>query len=186
MTRKLVLVLSVALPLVALAACSHTDEVVGHGSLSITSDAVNISVSGAPKATIDSNGTLRIGQRTVPLSAADQTLARDYYQDVLRISTAGKATGKAGGKLGVSVVGSLFSALWHDNSSIIKRTAKQGAARVTADIRTLCAHLADLETAQNTLAADQPAFAPYRIVRHKDVTDCRKGTGRNATVTYIN
>jgi hypothetical protein len=184
MIRKPFLALCAALPLMTLAACGHTDETVGRGSLSIASGAVHISVRGAPKATIKSDGGLLIGRRIVPLNPAEQALARHYYQDALAIGAAGKATGEAGGKLGISVVGSLFSAMWHDNSAIIKRTAKQGAAGVAADVRTLCAHLAGLEAAQNTLAADQPAFAPYRIIRHKNVTDCRKGTGQHAIVTY--
>ncbi len=184
MIGKPFVALCAALPLLALAACGHTDETAGRGSLSIASDAVHLSVRGAPKATIKSDGGFLIGQRTVPLSPAEQALARHYYQDALDIGAAGKATGEAGGKLGVSVFGSLFSAIWHDNSAIIKRSAKQGAAGVAADVRTLCARLAGLEAVQNTLAADQPAFAPYRIIRHKNVTDCRKGTGKHVIVTY--
>ncbi len=184
MIRKPLVILGATLPLMALASCSHTNQTVGHGSLSIGANAVHIRVPGAPQATIESDGTLRIARRTVPLSPAEQALARHYYQDVLHISTAGKATGEAGGKLGASVFGSLFSALWHDNSSIIKRTAKQGAARVSADVRTLCAHLANLQTTQNALAADQSAFMPYRVIRGRDVTQCLKGTRQTATMTY--
>lgn len=182
MKRRPFALLWAALPLMALASCGHIDQSPGHGSISIASNAVRICVRGAPRATIERDGSLLIGRRTVALSPVEQTLARRYYQDVLHISAAGEATGEAGGKLGVSVVGSLFSALWHDNSSIIRRTAKHGAARVTADARALCAQLARLETLQNTLASDQPAFAPYRLVRHRDVTRCLNGT-RQVTVT---
>ena len=184
MIRKPFVALCAALPLTALAACGHGGQTVGRGSLSIASDAVHISARGAPKATITSDGDLLIGRRAVEISPAEQALARHYYQDALDIGAASKATGEAGGKLGISVVGSLFSAIWHDNSAIIKRTAKHGAAGVAADVRTLCARLAGLEAVQNTLAADQPGFAPYRIIRHKNVSDCRKGTGQRAIVTY--
>ena len=182
MIRRPFALIWAALPLMALAACGHNDVTASHGSISIVSNTVRISVRGAPRATIDSDGNLLIGRRAVALSPAEQRLARRYYRDVLHISAAGETTAEAGGKLGVSVFGSLFFALWHDNSSIIRHTAKHGAARVTADARTLCAHLARLETLQNTLAADQPAFAPYRVVRHKDVTGCLSGT-RQLTIT---
>jgi HAE1 family hydrophobic/amphiphilic exporter-1 len=176
MKHRSFVLLWTALPLMALASCSHTAVTASHGSISIAANAVRISVRGAPRATIESDGSLLIGRRAVALSPAEQRLARRYYRDVLQISAASETTAEAGGKLGVSVFDSLFSALWRDNSAIIKHTAKHGAARVTADARTLCAHLARLETLQNTLGADQPAFAPYRIVRHKDVTGCLSGT----------
>lgn len=173
-----------ALALGALSACSpHVATLSGRGSLRITGQEVRISVSDAPTAYVQSGGGLVIGARTVPLTPGEQTLARLYYHYAIGVRAAGEATGKAGGRLGVAIVGSLFSALWHDNSSVINRTAHAGAATVTASARKLCAQLAGLESVQNTLAAAQPAFAPYRVIRHRDVSHCFTGTAKHGAHT---
>lgn len=183
MNCSLPVLLCAMLPLVALTSCGHADVSASHGSLSIHDDAVRITVRGAPPASVQSDGNLVIGGRAVTQSAADRALARRYYQDVLTVTAAGKASGEAGAKLGGAIVGSIFSALWNDDSSIIKRTANSGAVGLKAHIEALCAGLKALETAQNALAARQPAFAPYRIVRHKAVTGCLKGAAQQVVVT---
>ncbi len=183
MNRRLWIFICSALPVVALAACSRRNIDGRHGALALGAQAVHISTRGAPRATIDRNGTLLIGGQAIALTPAEQQLARHYYRDARRISSAGAATGKAGGKLGVTIVGSLFSALWHDDSSIVKRRAKQGSAQISADIHALCAHLGDLRSVQNALAAAQPAFAPYRIIHRDAVAKCVHGN-HDVTVTY--
>ncbi len=169
-----------ALALGALAACTSHLNGSGHGTLAIAGHEVRITVPGAPKAYVQSGGGLVIGGRMVPLTPAEQTHARLYYQYARGIVAAGEATGEAGGKLGAAVVGSLFSALWHDNSAIVNRTAQAGAAKVRAHVQTLCAQLAGLETEQNALAAALPAFARYRVIRQSDVAQCIKGAERHA------
>lgn len=183
MNRSLPVLLCAMLFLLAVASCGHTDTSAAHGSLAIRGKAVRITVSGAPPASVQSDGNLVIGGRAVTQNAAERSLAQRYYQDVLAVTAAGKASGEAGAKLGGAIVGSIFSALWNDDSSIIKRTANSGAAGLKAHIEALCAGLKALEAAQNALAARQPAFAPYRIVRHKAVTGCLKGTAQQVTVT---
>lgn len=174
--------IAAAVTLGTLAGCTaRVADVSGHGSLTIAANEVRISVPDAPKAYVQSGGGLVIGGRTVVLTPAEQTLARRYYRYALGITTAGKATGVAGGRLGIAIIGSLFSALWHDDSSIIDRTAHAGAANVKTHVRALCTQLAKFEAAQNALAAAQPAFAPYRVVRGSDVSHCIQGADR-ATV----
>jgi len=183
MNRSLPVLLCAMLPLVALTSCGHTDASAAHGSLSIRGNAVRITVRGAPPASVQSDGNLVIGGRAVTQNAADRALARRYYQDVLAVTAAGKASGEAGAELGGAIVGSIFSALWNDDSSIIKRTANSGAAGLKAHVEALCAGLQALETAQDALAARQPAFTPYRIVSHKAVTGCLKDSTQQVTVT---
>ncbi len=182
MNRRLTvgIVAACALALGVLTGCTaHVSSDSGHGTLSIAANEVRISVPGAAKAYVQSGGGLVIGRRTVPLSPAGQELARRYYRYALGVMAAGVATGKAGGRLGVDIVGSLFSALWHGDSSIIKHTAHSGAAKVRANVQVLCTDLAGLETAQNALAADQPAFAPYRVIRKSQIKECLKGAHRD-------
>lgn len=165
-------------------ACGQVAKTHHHGSLSIAHNQVRISVPNAPAAYVQSGGGLVIGTRTVRLTPAEQRLARRYYRDTLGITAAGAATGKAGGELGLSIIGSMFSALWHDNASIIKHTARSGAAKVHAHVAALCEQLADLHNVQNALAAALPAFAPYRVIGPAEVRHCRQDAERHADVTY--
>ena len=183
MNRRIGLLIgAVLLPgLAALSGCSeHISTSSGRGTFAIEGTAVRISVPDEPHADVHSSGRLVIGGRTIALTPSEQMLAREYYQHALGISAAGAATGKAGGRLGVDIVGSLFSALWHGDSAVIQRTAHQGSAKVRSDVRALCGQMAELATAQNALAAAVSAFAPYRIVRHHDVEQCIRGAKRHS------
>ncbi len=182
MKRRLLVQILVAgaLALGAVAACTPHITSNGHGRLAIAGHEVRITVPGAPEAYVQSGGGLVIGERTLPLTPAEQTRARLYYQYARGIVAAGEATGEAGSKLGVAVVGSLFSALWHDNSAIVNRTAHAGAAKVQEHVQALCTQLAGLESEQNALAAALPAFARYRVIRQSDVAQCIKGAERHA------
>ena len=183
MNRRIVLLIGAALlpALAALSGCTeHISTSSARGTFAIEGTAVRISVPDEPHADVHSSGRLVIGGRTIAVTPSEQTLGQQYYQHALGISGAGTATGEAGGRLGVDIVGSLFSALWHGDSAVIRRTAHQGSAKVRSDARALCGQMAQLATAQNALAAAVSAFAPYRIVRHRDVEQCIRGTKRHA------
>ena len=186
MNRRIALLIGALLlpTLAALSGCTeHISTSSRHGTFAIEGTAVRISAPGVADAYVYASGRLVIARHTVALSSAEQTVAQQYYLHALGISAAGVAAGQAGGRLGVDVVGSLFSALWQDNSSVIKRTAHRGSAKVRADVRSLCAQMAQLAAAQNALAADVAAFAPYRIVRRSDVAQCLRGARRHTERT---
>jgi hypothetical protein len=167
--------------LAALCGCTnHISTSNRRGTFAIKGTAVRITVPGESNAYVHASGRLIIARRAVALTPSEQTLAQQYYQHARGISAAGVAAGEAGGQLGVDVVGSLFSALWQDNSSVIERTAHQGSAKVRSDVRALCEQMAQLAAAQNALAAAVVAFAPYRIVHRSDVARCMRGTLRHA------
>ena len=165
-----------------LAACTQHAQMNTHGSLRVVNNEVRITVRGAPDAYVQSGGGLAIGSRTLTLTPAEQTLAQRYYQDASGLGAAGKATGEAGGRMGIAIIGSLFSALWHDDSSIIDRTAHRGAASIKANVQSLCAELSGLRTTQDALASALPAFTPYRVIRARDVSECLHGAERHDAV----
>ncbi len=165
-----------------LAACTQHAQMSAHGSLRVVDNEVRITVPGAPTAYVQSGGGVAIGSRTLALTAAEQTLAQQYYQYASGLGSAGKATGEAGGRMGIAVIGSLFSALWHDDSSIIDRTAHQGAASIKTHVQGLCAQLSGLRSTQDALASALPAFAPYRIIRANDVAECFQGAEHHGAV----
>ena len=165
-----------AVALAVLSGCTaHINTMGDRGTLSIKDNAVRIRVPGKPSAYVDADGGLVIGGQAVTLTPAERALTEDYYGHALGMSNAGAATGEAGGRLGVDIVGSLFTALWQDDSSVIDRTAHRGSARVKADVRTLCTQMDGLVGTQKKLAAVLPAFAPYNIIRERDVRHCFQG-----------
>jgi hypothetical protein len=182
MNHRIALLIGVLLlpTLTVLAGCTeHISTTSRHGTFAIEGTAVRISTPGESDAYVHASGRLVVAGHTLTLTPSEQTLAQQYYQHALGISAAGAAVGEAGGQLGVDVVGSLFSALWQGDSSVIKRTAHRGSAKVRADVRSLCEQMAQLAAAQNALAAAVAAFAPYRIVRRSDVAQCLRGARRH-------
>lgn len=165
-----------------LAACTQHAQLSAHGSLRVVDNEVRITVPGAPDAYVQSGGGLAIGSSTLALTPAEQTLAQRYYQDASGLGAAGKATGEAGGRMGIAIIGSLFSALWHDDSSIIDRTAHRGAAGIKSDVQGLCEQLSGLRSTQDALASALPAFAPYRVIRAHDVSECFRGAERHGAL----
>ena len=162
-------------------AVSHASEPdSGRGSIELRHHAVRISSRAKPSANILRNGNLLIGANLVALTPAQRILTLRYYLDARAVAAAGKAVAKAGGWMGLKVIGSLFSALWHDNSAIVDRTAHSQQARLEARLRNLCARMSALRTVQDRLAAAQPAFAPYVYLHRSDVSDCLKGVSRSS------
>ncbi len=175
MNRTAAWALSAAILLTAGPVVGHASELDnGHGSITVRHAAVRIRGRSGPGAVIRSSGALLIGGRPVPLTAAQRILTLRYYADVLDVAAAGKATGKAGGWMALKVIGSLFSALWHDDSAIVDRTAHAQQVRLQARLERLCRRMSALQTTQNQLADAQAAFAPYAYIRASDVAQCFK------------
>ncbi len=152
-----------------------SDRDTGHGSIELRHHAVRICARGEPRADILRNGNLLIGGNPVALTPAQRILTLRYYLDAHTVAAAGAAVGKAGGGMGLKVIGSLFSALWHDNSAIVDHTTRSQQRRLEARLKDLCARMSALRAVQDRLAAAQSAFAPYAYLRRSDVRDCLKG-----------
>lgn len=144
------------------------------GSIELRHDAVRIFARGAPHADIRRNGELLIGGNAVALTPAERVLTLHYYADAHAVAASGEAVGKTGGWLALKVIGSLFSALWHDNSAIVNHTAHSQHARLETRLQALCSQLNNLWVVQERLAAAQPAFSPYTYLSKSDVEECFK------------
>ncbi len=161
-------------------ALSHASELdSSRGSIELRHHVVRITARGKPDAEILRDGDLVIDGDPVALTAAQRALTVRYYLDAHTLAASGEAVGKAGGWLALKVVGSLFSALWHDNSAIVDRTAHSQQMRLKAHLKDLCARMSEVRTVQDRLAAAQPAFAPYAYLRRSDVRKCLKGAGHS-------
>ncbi len=156
-------------------AAGHASELADRrGAIDLRHHEVRISVRGEPHADIRRNGDLVIGGHPIALSAPQRLLTLRYYRDAHGLANAGITVGKAGGWLAFKVIGSMFSALWHDDSAIIDHTAHTQAARLKGRVEALCTQMSALESTQDQLAAAQPAFAPYAYIRKSDVSECLK------------
>ncbi len=163
-----------------LVACGVDSVDIDGRTLQIHHDAVVIHARRGPGARIRRDGSLLVGDKVVALTAAQRVLSRRYYAEVEDIRRQGIVMGEAGAAMATGVVGSLFSALFHDDAHIINRTADAQSGRIQADAAALCRQMDALKTTQDALAAAQPAFVPYAIIRQRDVGHCRV-TARSRT-----
>ncbi len=151
----------------------HASELASsRGAIDLRHHEVRISVRGEPHADIRRNGDLVIGGHPITLSAPQRLLTLRYYREAHSLASAGMTVGKAGGWLALKVVGSMFSALWHDDSAIIDHTAHTQAERLKKRVEALCTQVSALKSSQDQLASAQPAFAPYAYIRKSDVSKC--------------
>lgn len=154
-------------------AIDHASELPsGRGAIDLRHHEVRISVRDAPQADIRRNGDLVIGGHPITLSAPQRLLTLRYYRDARSLASAGMTVGKAGGWLALKVIGSMFSALWRDDSAIIDHTAHTQAERLKKRVEALCTQVSALKSTQDRLASVQPAFAPYAYIRKSDVSKC--------------
>ena len=119
--------------LAGLAACGGGSVDIDGRTLQIHDDAVVIHARRGPGARIRRNGGLLVGDKVVALTSAQRVLSRRYYAEVEDIRRQGIVMGEAGAVMATGVVGSLFSALFHDDAHIINNTADAQSGRIQAD-----------------------------------------------------
>lgn len=164
----------IALLTLGLAACGSGSGISVDGQrIDVHAGRVSIRDRGGSTAEIKGNGDLGIAGKTVPLTPAQRVLTTRYFTQAQVIVFDGKQTGWAGAHMAGSVVGSLFSALFHDDSRIIEDTAHAQAARLDGQVDRLCGAIGALRVTQDQLAARLPAFVPYAAITQRSVSGCR-------------
>ncbi|MBE1161209.1 hypothetical protein [Dyella acidiphila] len=168
-----------------LAACNHDsghsiDFGAGihlfHGSIRTGDGQITLRASHAPDAIIDADGDLRIDQQAVTVDPAVRELLKSYYQHAMTVETDGIDTGKAGAAVGKQALQSVVSSLSGGNSGQIKQQVEAKAQQVKLAALKLCNDLGGIQSAQDQLVTQLPAFQPYgHIVSNDDVNDCKNG-----------
>ncbi|MDE1899882.1 MAG: DUF2884 family protein [Xanthomonadaceae bacterium] len=126
-------------------------------------------------ARIEADGDLRIAGKAVALTPAQRALTTQYVEQVQATLRDGIATGKAGAAMAGSVIGAVFSGLAHGDTRDIDRKANAQAAGIDRHVARICDDMQAIQTTQNQLAAQLPAFAPYTVINDRRVGECRSG-----------
>ena len=152
-----------------------TDMANGH--IRLNNDHVILRVDGSPDATISAGGDLQIDQQTVSTNDAQRQLLQSYYQNAFAIRTDGIATGKAGAAVGAQAIKSVATRLASGDPDKIQQDVAAKTKVVKEAARKICLDVSGIQTAQNQLATQLPAFKPYgSIIGTEDAKDCMNGT----------
>ncbi|MHB8384862.1 YggN family protein [Metallibacterium sp.] len=157
----------------ALSACGGGASINMHGqTIHMHGDRISIRDRGGDTAEIAANGDLRIAGKPVLLTPAQRVLTTRYFTQAQIAMFYGKQTGLAGAHMAGSIVGSLFSALFHDDSRIINDTAHAQTVNLDRHVDRLCAEIGTIRATQDQLVARLPAFAPYAAIDQRSVKSC--------------
>jgi hypothetical protein len=149
---------------------------IANGHIRLNNDHVTLRVDGSPDATINANGDLQIDQQAVSVSDAQRQLLQSYYQNAFAIRTDGIATGKAGAAVGAQAIKSVATRLASGDPDKIQQDVEAKAELVKQAARKICQDVGGIQTAQDQLAAQLPAFKPYgSIIGANDAKDCIDG-----------
>lgn len=148
-----------------------------NGHIRLSDGLVMLHAENAPDATIAATGDLQIGEQNVQVDPAVRELLKSYYQNAMLIRTDGIATGKAGAAVGEAAAKSVVSNLASGNPDQIQRDVEAKAQGVKQAALKICQDLGNIQTAQDQLVAQLPAFKPYgNIVKAGNVSDCKNDT----------
>ncbi|EQD63773.1 conserved hypothetical protein, secreted [mine drainage metagenome] len=171
--RRVARIVLIGLLTLGLSACGGDASINMDGqTIRMHADRVSIRDRGGDTAEIEANGALRIAGKPVPLTPAQRVLTTRYFAQSQVALFDGKQTGWAGAHMAGSIVGSLFSALFHDDSRIINHTAHAQTANLDRHVDRLCSAIGAIRATQDQLVARLPAFAPYAAIDQRSVKSC--------------
>lgn len=167
-----------AIPAFLLAGCNTGDTHIG-SAIVVAGDQAVISAAGRPDATISADGALDIGDTPVTVTAGQRQLLRHYYEDAMQVRTHGLDAGKAGAMTGLHAITASITGLFDGTSKEqTKAEVEASTQQVIAAASKICHDLARIQSTQDALASQIPAFKPYAQLRDNDVNDCQDGMDR--------
>jgi hypothetical protein len=133
-----------------------------------------------PKAEITPKGDFIVDGKTIAITPAQRSAVLDYREKLIAVASAGIAVGKQGAAIGVEAAGAALAAVMSGKSDKeVEDSVKAKTKGIREAAAKICGRLPALMTAQQTLAADVPAFKPYATMTQKDIDDCRKDSLRD-------
>ena len=126
-----------------------------------------------PPAHITRDGQLVVSGTEVGMDDAARAMARDYRDGVIAVAEAGMDIGVQGADLGMKAASDAIGSLFRGDTDGVELRIEAEAKRLEASALQLCDRLPELLTAQQSLAAAVPEFAPYARMEVSDIDKCR-------------
>ena len=126
-----------------------------------------------PAAHIARDGQLVIAGNAIAMDDNARALARDYRDSVIAVAEAGMDIGVQGADLGMKAASDAIGSLFRGDTDGVEQRIEAEAKRLEASALQLCDRLPELLTAQQSLAAAVPEFAPYARMEVSDIDKCR-------------
>ena len=164
----------VALALSALLCACGPQTNVSTESGHVISDGKRITLraDGQPEAQISAGGEFSVDGKPVSVTPAQRDLLQTYHRELNGMTADGIAIGKQGAALaGKAVTEAIKGAINGDGDQIDARI-EADAKKIEQQALQLCKRLVTIKAAQDSLAAQLPAFKPYATIDVKDVDDC--------------
>ena len=139
---------------------------------------ISITASQQPEAVITATGDLVIDGTPAVIDAAQRQQLIAYRQQLVDIASDGVAIGLQGAELGVGAAAEALRTVFsgQDEKEMNTRIEARADTIRQAALK-LCERLPALMAAQQQLAGDVPAFAPYATMDQAKVDDClREGS----------
>lgn len=156
----------------ALCACDMPDTTMANGGVTLKNNIVTLHAEGSPDAVINSDGTLQIDGKAVPVTAVQHGLLMLYFQNVADVHQTGLDMGKVGAGMGAKA---LKNSIDGKSKTEQQQDAQSGGNQLKTLGQKICQDQANLKNVQDELAAQLPAFKPYaNIVASKSAADCEK------------
>ncbi|MEO7051854.1 MAG: hypothetical protein ABI128_09325 [Rhodanobacter sp.] len=149
----------------------HYDTI--SNNLSIHDGSVAVHAPGRADANISAAGDLSINGTGITVTPAQRDSLKHYYNTALALREHGIATGNAGIATAGKAIASVASGLANGDPDKIDGEVNASAEKVEAKAGLVCNDLAELQSTQNTLAGQLPAFQPYALIKGHEADDCR-------------
>lgn len=126
-----------------------------------------------PAAHITRDGQLVVAGETIAMDDDARAMARDYRDSVIAVAETGMDIGVQGADLGMKAAREAIGSLFRGDTEEVEKRIEAQAKDLEASALRLCDRLPALLSAQQSLAAAVPEFAPYARMEASDVDECR-------------
>ncbi len=166
-----------ALALVAcLSACGpHTNVSTDSGHVSSDGKRITLRADGQPNAEINATGDFSIEGKVQAITPAQRILLQTYRTEMNAMTADGIAIGKQGAALAGTAVSEAIKGAINGDRDQIDAKVEAEAKKIEQQALQLCKRLVTIKAAQDSLAAQLPAFKPYATIDVKDTEDCGSG-----------
>lgn len=139
---------------------------------------ITVDLKDGGKATIASDGDLKINGSAVALDQNQRALTIAYYTTTKKIAMQGMEIGKESAKLATQALGSALGGLINGkNGADIEKSIEAKAGNIEAVAMKLCGSALELKTIQEKLTAAVPQFTPEPMTVDRQDDGCSVHSG---------